>query len=200
MIEAIVLAAGLGTRMGRVKPLVPIAGETALAIVIRRLCAAGIGRSIVVLGHQAETVRTTVDLSACRVVRNFAPERGLASSLLLGIRAVSPDAMGTLVLHADMPAVSAETIRLVLDVARAGARIAAPRYHGRRGFPVFLSHACFGELEETLAGDSGARDYIDRHRESVRLIEVDDSGCVLDFDTPEDLADIERTASCATSA
>lgn len=200
MIDAIVLAAGLGTRMGRVKPLVPIAGETALAIVIRRLRASGIDRPIVVLGHQAETIRTSVDLSACRLARNSAPERGLASSLLLGIRAVAPDAIGSLVLQADMPAVSVETIRLVLSAAREGAQIAAPRFRGRRGFPVFLSRECFGELEETLAGDSGARDYIERHRESVRLIEVDDAGCVLDFDTPEDLADIERTASCATSA
>lgn len=199
MIDAIVLAAGLGTRMGRVKPLVSIVGETALAIVIKRLRAAGIDRPIVVLGHRAETIRASVDLSACELVTNPDPERGLASSLLLGIRAVSPDAMGVVVLHADMPAVSAETTRAVLDAADAGAQIAAPTYRGRRGFPVYLSRACFGELEETLAGDSGARDYIERHRGSAILIEVEDAGCVLDFDTLEDLADIERQASCATS-
>lgn len=200
MIDAIVLAAGLGTRMGCVKPMVRIAGEAALAIVIRRLRASGIDRPIIVLGRQAEAVRTAVDLSGCKLVRNSNPERGLASSLLLGIQAVAPDARGVVVLHADMPAVSVETIRLVLDAAAAEAQIAAPQYHGRRGFPVYLSRACFGELEETLTGDSGARDYIERHRGSVRLIDVEDAGCVLDFDTPEDLADIERTAPCATSA
>jgi molybdenum cofactor cytidylyltransferase len=200
MIDAIVLAAGQGARMGQVKPLVRIAGEAALAIVIRRLRAAGIDRPIVVLGRQVETVRATVDLSECRLVRNPDPERGLASSLLLGIRAVASDARGAVVLHADMPAVSVETIRLVLDAATPDAQIAAPRYRGRRGFPVYLSRACFRELEETLAGDSGARDYIERHRGRTRLIEVGDAGCVLDFDTPEDLADVERTASCGTFA
>jgi len=200
MIDAIVLAAGLGTRMGRLKPLIPIEGKPALTVVIEVLREAGIDRPIVVLGREANRVLSAVDLAECRIVVNPEPRRGLSSSLDLGLRLVDPKAIGTLVLHVDMPAVRADTIRSVLDAAEAGAKIAAPTHNGRRGFPVYFSHACFDELTLVLTGDKGARDYIAARRDSVTLVPVDDPGSLLDIDRPEDLAEIERRAQCATSA
>jgi len=200
MIDAIVLAAGLGTRMGRLKPLIPIEGKPALTVVIGVLREAGIDRPIVVLGHEANRVLSGVDLDGCRIVVNPEPGRGLSSSLRLGLQMVGPTAIGTLVLHVDMPAVRADTIRSVLDAGAAGAKIAAPTHNGRRGFPVYFSHACFDELTPVLQGDKGARDYIATRRGSLTLVPVDDPGSLLDLDRPEDLAEIEGRAQCATSA
>jgi len=200
MIDALVLAAGLGTRMGCVKPLMCVRGKPLLAHVIGLLQDVGIENPIVVLGHGADAIRSAVDLSGCRTAINPAPERGLSSSLRIGFRAVREAASGAMVLHADMPEISAGTVRSVIRAARRGATIVAPRFHGQRGFPVYFARTCLGEIERTLHGDSGARAYIRSHLESLVCVDVEDPGCVLDIDRPEDHAKTEGRQPCATSA
>ncbi len=193
MIEAIVLAAGRGERLGTIKPLVPIDGEQALTRVIHTIKEAGIKDIVVVLGHAAEMVQAQVDFTGCRVVINPRYETGMAGSLIRGIESVSPAAQGVLIFHADMPTVRAETIRAVIQRAKQGARIAAPSRRGQRGFPVFLHRSCFQELLPTLTGDVGARRYISSHAEELVLVEVDDQGAIRDIDRPEDLREEEET-------
>ena len=193
MIDAIVLAAGLGTRIGRIKPLIEIDGEPSLGIILRRVAAAGVSRPVVVLGNHAERIRERVDLAEARVIVNPNPEHGMAGSLRLGLMAVPDQAAGAMILHADMPFVEEVTIRSVLGAARTGVRIAAASHGGQRGFPVYLARACLPELLETLTGDVGARDYIARHIEELTLVEVEGEGCLRDIDTPEDLPGKKET-------
>ncbi|HZN33598.1 MAG TPA: NTP transferase domain-containing protein, partial [Pirellulaceae bacterium] len=56
---AVVLAAGMGTRMKSDLPkvLVPVLGRPMIEYVLEALAAAGIARSIVVIGYRAEDVR-----------------------------------------------------------------------------------------------------------------------------------------------
>ena len=192
MIEAIVLAAGKGERLGAVKPLVSIGGEPALTRVLETLRAAGIDRILVVLGYARDQVTAGVDLSGCRVVVNEDFEAGMGSSLALGIRSLAPEAEGFLVLHADRPYLTPQTIRAVVAAARKGARIAAPSYRGERGFPVYFDRACAASLLPTLGGETGARSYLAEHTDEVKLVPVDDPGAVRDIDRPEDLEPEER--------
>lgn len=200
MIEAVVLAAGLSSRMGEPKPLVLIHGQPALSHVLRTLKQAEVEEPIVVLGAAAEEIRKAVDLSDCRVLVNPAPESGLSTSLRLGLGAVGSDAAGALIVMSDMPALRPETIRSVITLADDGAQVAAPTFGGRRGFPVYLARALFAELAPTLAGDAGARAFLKRHPQLLKTVEVDDPGSVQDFDRAEDLARFERSSPCATSA
>ncbi len=201
MIDAIVLAAGLATRMGEIKPLTPIEGEPALSRILRTVGAVGIVRPIVVLGSRsAQQIEEAIDLAECVVVQNDEPEAGMSRSLRLGLEAVSPKATGILVLHADMPFVRTETVRAVLDCAEEGAQIAAPIHRERRGFPVFFHRSCLSGLQRSLSGDVGGRAYIKAHREELVLIDVADPGCVYDIDRPADLAAWKGDRACATSA
>ena len=186
-IEAIVLAAGKGERMGAIKPLVEIDGRPALTRVIRTLREAGIERVIVILGYRAEEIEKKIDLSCCIVGENVSYESGMGSSLALGVSLVSPDAAGFLVAHADMPYVKAETVSKVTARALEGAKIVAPVYKGVRGFPVYLDCGCREELIPTLRGEIGARNYISQHEDDLVLVEVDDPGVTIDIDRPEDV-------------
>ena len=186
-IEAIVLAAGRGERMGTVKPLVEIDGVPALARVIATLRRAGIEHIFVVLGHAAKKIAREVDLSNERVVVNSNYKSGMGSSLALGIKSLALETTGFLILHADMPYVTEGTARAVLARAREGGLIVAPIYRGKRGFPVYLDRSCCKELLPTLVGETGAREYIASHLDDLVLVEVDDPGCVWDIDRPEDL-------------
>ncbi|MEA1871561.1 MAG: nucleotidyltransferase family protein [Candidatus Bipolaricaulota bacterium] len=185
-VEAIVLAAGEGKRYGAIKPLVEIDGLPALARVVATLHRAGIERILIVLGYAAKKIEREVDLSSERVVLNPDYESGMGSSLALGIKSLAPETAGFLVLHADMPYLTAETVRAVLARAREGGLIVAPIYRGKRGFPVCLDRSCCEELLPTLVGETGAREYIASHPDNLVLVEVDDAGCVWDIDRPED--------------
>jgi CTP:molybdopterin cytidylyltransferase MocA len=198
-IDAVVLAAGSGSRMGRIKPLVPLNGEPVLEIVLRRLRDAGLPSPIVVLGDDADRIRQAIDLSHARVIVNDHPARGMSTSLALGLTAVSEGARGALIFHADMPFLTARTIRKIISTARTGARIAAPVYRGTRGFPVYLARSCFREVVATLVGDAGARGYLAAHAGDISSMEVDDAGCVVDIDRPEDLAFYQGVTSWTTS-
>jgi len=186
-IEAIVLAAGKGERMGAIKPLIVIDGQPILVRVITTLRAAGIERIIVVLGYKAALIEKEVDLFRCIVANNMDYESGMGSSLSLGVSLVSPEATGFLVVHADMPYVQETTVRKVIARASAGAKIVAPVCNGVRGFPVYLDSGCREELLPTLKGEIGARVYIAQHEQDLVLIEVDDPGATIDIDRPQDV-------------
>ena len=62
--QAVILAAGAGTRLrgiSPIKPLANIAGRPLIAHVLDRLGAAGVDEAIVVLGYQAATVASVLD-------------------------------------------------------------------------------------------------------------------------------------------
>src|SRR4051794_27903955 len=61
-LDAIVLAAGLGTRMRsqRIKVLHELCGRPMLEYTLRLLAPLGVRRTILVLGHQADTVVETL--------------------------------------------------------------------------------------------------------------------------------------------
>lgn len=196
-IEAIVLAAGSGRRLGRSKPLLSLGGRTLIEHVLNRILAAGIDRIAVVLGRDADRVRQAVNLSAYRIVVNPDPDRGMGTSLTLALSSLPATIDGVLVFHVDMPAVRPETIRSVVDRAECGARIAAPSYDSRRGFPVYFDRLSIAALLPTLEGEIGGRRYIAEHKDDVDLVSVDDPGCLADIDRPDDLLRKE-VQSCTT--
>lgn len=198
MIAGLVLAAGLGQRMGAVKPLVDVDGVPSLGRVLATLDESGMQFVAVVLGNDAERIRSEVDLRGRLVVVNPSPERGMASSLALGLAALPADAEGVLVFHADMPFLRSTTVRAVL-LAAAEAEIAAPSWNGVRGFPVFFHRRQWEELRSTLHGDAGGKSFIRRHPDRLQTVEVEDPGCVRDIDRPDDLTPQKETPCCATS-
>ncbi|MCX6100537.1 MAG: nucleotidyltransferase family protein [Candidatus Bipolaricaulota bacterium] len=199
MIAALVLAAGLGSRMGASKPLFDIDGRPSLARVLDAVDGAGVTEVVVVLGRDADRVAAQIDLAARHVVRNPAPERGLSSSLELGLASIPMSCTGALVFHADMPFVRSSTVRAVHALARDGATIAAPRLGDVRGFPVYFSRDCFALLRAELSGDTGGRGFIERHRAALCLVNVTDPGCLRDIDRPEDLVAFKGETPWTTS-
>jgi CTP:molybdopterin cytidylyltransferase MocA len=66
-ITAIVLAAGASTRMGRNKLLLEVEGETLVRRAVRAAAGAGLGRVVVVLGHDQARVRAQLDGLPCEM-------------------------------------------------------------------------------------------------------------------------------------
>jgi len=124
-VAALVLAAGQGTRMNSDLPKVlhPMAGQPLLAHVLRALDDLGVGRTLVVIGHQRERVRETFgDAEVEWVVQ--AEQRGTGHAFMMAEPALG-DFRGTvLVLPGDTPLLTARTLGALLDRhAKSGAQV-----------------------------------------------------------------------------
>jgi molybdenum cofactor cytidylyltransferase len=185
-VAAVVLAAGESSRMGRDKATLGYGGSTFLETILRTLGAAGVERVAVVLGHHAEEIRQAVNLGATEVVINRDYRRGQTSSLQAGIKALErPELKAVVVCLADHPAVSAQTLRRLVDsFYESRAPVVIPTYQGRRGHPVVLARELFEELQ-SLRPDAGANTVVHKYQAETKFVEVSDAGVLLDIDDPE---------------
>lgn len=197
MIQPIVLAAGMGTRMGAIKALIPIDGTPALAIVLRTIEKAGLQAPVVVLGKDAAEICRNVELSGCTIVVNPHPESGMSQSLRLGLEAIDEMATGILTFHVDMPFLSPHTIRAVMQSVESATRMAAPFHDDKRGFPVYFARGVLPFLADSLSGDRGGRQFLRRHSSALCRVAVNDPGCVFDIDQPSDLKAWKGDPLCA---
>jgi molybdenum cofactor cytidylyltransferase len=186
VIAAIVLAAGASERMGVPKALLRVGHATFLERVLDGALAAGLGRRVVVLGHDADKILASINLDTVAVIRSSALSAGPIGSIRAGIRAIiNHPVEGALIWHVDQPHVEIATILALVDRFRAGkCPIVVPVYRGRRGHPVVFGRAVFEELL-TAPDDQGARMVVRFDPERVAEVVVDDPAVIDDINTPE---------------
>jgi molybdenum cofactor cytidylyltransferase len=192
MVAAIILAAGESTRMGRPKALLADPdGRPFVARIVRTFAAAGIADVVIVTGSQHAAIAQALAADDLPVrpslVNNPEPSRGQISSLWVGLDAAPrPDAEAVLVTLVDVPMVRASTIRRVLAAWReTGAPVVRPTVGARHGHPVLFDRVVFDELRRAPL-DEGAKSVVHAHADRVVNVPVDDQGCLVDVDTPED--------------
>jgi xanthine dehydrogenase accessory factor len=189
--EAVVLAAGVSSRMGRPKPLVLVGGHRMLARSIESLHAAGISRIVVVLGDHADEVRRGIDLSGVTVVENPAYQEGMSSSLRVGVRATDPGVKNVMIVLSDQPFVAPATLRsLAARSQEEDGSIFVPTYRGVRGNPVVFDRRLAPELDG-ISGDVGCRGLFPAHAAEIREVPVSDAGILVDIDTEAEWSAIE---------
>jgi molybdenum cofactor cytidylyltransferase len=180
-VGAIILAAGLGRRMGGAKLAMAVGGVPVLVRTLESVRVAGLPL-LLVTGAHAESVRAVAgDLPT---VHAEAYAEGMAESLKAGLHAAPADWKAALVVLGDMPFVRPETLTALADSLAAGAPAVVPVHEGRRGNPAGFSRAVWPRLM-ALQGDAGARAILDRL--AVVEVQVGDPGVHRDIDLPEDL-------------
>lgn len=175
--------------MGYPKPLLRVDSESFIA----RTTGLALGvadQVVIVLGAHANRVRPAIAPHPRVVVvenRNFVD--GQLSSLKVGLAAAIDEHADAVIVHlADHPLVSPDTFRaIVANIGASGSSIVVARYRGRRGHPVIFDRSVFAELM-AAPEDQGARVVVNAKPERVVYVDVEDSGVVLDLDTPADLA------------
>lgn len=185
-IGAIVLAAGSSERMGQLKQLLPIGERTMVAHVTAAVVALGLAQVVVVTGARAGAVAKALADLPVDIIVNDSWAEGMSSSMRAGLQALRPHIQAVLLVLADQPALTADLLQLLVARYRTtGAPIVAPVYRGQRGNPVLFDRALFPELL-AVRGDHGGRALIDRYREQVEQVAVDDPAVIADVDSPED--------------
>lgn len=180
--------------MGSPKPLLALGGRTYLEAIVETLQSTEIDPLLVVLGHQAETIRRQTSLGTATVLVNANWPAGMISSLQRAVRELSahPEVDGLLVALVDSPRFGVGTVRALAGAfAHTGAPLLVPVHGGRRGHPVIFARSTWGEL---LAAppDRGARVVVQAHRSDLLEVQVDDVWILLDADTPAEHLRMQR--------
>lgn len=210
-VAAIILAAGQSSRMGEPKALLPLAGRTALARVVDSLRSAGVERMVVVTGYHARSVGPAAATLGVEIAHNAEPERGMFSSVKTGAAALvagadastaaqdgPPTVRGPwldafLVLPVDYPLVPPTVLKALIDVyATEDCDVVHPCCAGLRGHPPLLTARALEAL--VAAPDADLRSFLQTHASRAIDVEVDDLTVLLDMDTPDDHARLERLA------
>jgi nicotine blue oxidoreductase len=182
-VAAVILAAGRGTRFGGPKAVATLNGTSLVERVAALARDAGLQQVVCVVPPD-----TPVPPFAISVV-NPRPERGLSSSLQLGIVAVPAD-HAALVLLVDQPTLPLGSIAAV--VAARGARpLVAASADGRLGPPVLVEPTAF-PVVMALSGDIGLREVLTERPELVEAAAVE--AHPPSVETPDDLARLEAEA------
>ncbi|HEX2949290.1 MAG TPA: bifunctional UDP-N-acetylglucosamine diphosphorylase/glucosamine-1-phosphate N-acetyltransferase GlmU [Armatimonadota bacterium] len=138
-IVAVILAAGKGTRMksSRAKALFPLCGKPLASYPIRTAHQAGIDRTILVIGHQADEVRAAIGDGVEYAVQS--PQLGTGHALMCTEEALKGFS-GTIFVHCvDVPLLPASLLQELLRTHRESgnaatmltARMADPGKYGR---------------------------------------------------------------------
>lgn len=187
-VGGVVLAAGLSSRMGSNKLLLPVDGKPMVAHIVDAFLASRTGATVVVTGHEPDAVHAALVGRDVTFVHNPDYAEGLAASVRYGIRAVDELGLdGAVIGLGDMPFVTSATIDKLIDAFEGGPGICVSAYRRKRGNPVLWAARHFAALM-TLEGDTGGRSLFARHADDLVEVDVDEEGVMLDVDTPESAA------------
>lgn len=183
---AVVPAAGLSSRMGRLKPALALGPSTVLECAVACLREAGVAEIVAVTGREAEAVAALARRAGARPVHNPDFERGMFCSVAAGVAALPDGLDGFFVLPADIPLVRPATVALVAEAFFAGpADWAVPTFRGERGHPPLLSPTLIPRILNH-DGTGGLRAVLDGPGLAALEVPVADAAVLLDLDHPGD--------------
>lgn len=179
---AVLVAAGLSSRMEAFKPMLPFGNSTISRHMVSMLKDMGIAPVVVVTGYRGDELEQHLSSMGVRFAKNERfRETQMFDSVQIGIRAISGDCERLMILPMDLPAIMPDTIRQQLMI---DAPIIRTVCRGEPGHPIML----WSDVAEGLCGydgPGGLRGAIERSGTAITNVEVDDEGIYRDLDTRE---------------
>lgn len=188
--EAIILAAGMSSRMGLNKMALNLSGKTVLRRMLAETLASKLGKIVVVTRPDQSDSMVEQSKSYSRnrltVISNFWPEQGMSLSIKLGLTQISRKAQAVMIILGDQILLNAGIIdRIVDESLKTPDRIIVPSVRGRRTNPVIFPETFFEELRR-VKGDIGGRKIVATNEPMTRIIELGEEYDDRDIDTPLD--------------
>lgn len=184
-VRGVILAAGMGRRMGAIKQLLLLDGKPLLQHVIDAGRAARLDHLLLVVGYAHARILENIDSRGLDVVVNHDFAAGQSTSVRAGL-CNGPDADGIMFLLGDQPLIGSALIDALVQRFRQERPMAVmPTHRGQPGNPVILGRELQREAV-ALTGDTGARSLLRIHADRVLALEVDDASLLRDADTMHD--------------
>ncbi len=181
-----ILAAGMSTRMGQNKLLMPFQGITVIERVLHSALATSLDEILVITGHERERVEGIIENisdTRLRSVFNANFARGRAESIKAAVREVK-EADAILFLVGDKPIISTALIeKTITEFREQKPNVCYVQTPHGRGHPIIFSRGLLPELL-ALEGDMVGDDLIAGHASNT--LEVGDDEIQWDIDTWDD--------------
>lgn len=184
MTSAVILAAGMASRMGMCKPLLSLGEQPMIRVTAKRLLEGGAETLLVVTGNQSQAVQDAMKGLPVHFVHNDAyAETDMFASVCMGLRAVE-ESDSILITPADVPMFSPHLIGCLHEKMRnEGAQAVWPKVHGRNGHPLLLRADAVSAVLR-YRGERGLKGALSQLH--TAWCDTEDEGCLLDVDTAQD--------------
>lgn len=186
---AVIIAAGLSSRMGCFKPLLKFGTSTIIETIIQTLQDAHVNEIVIITGHCAEHLEKYLAEYPVKCIRNpYYKTSEMFDSALLGFQELYGKCRKVLFSPADIPAYQLQTVQILLDT---DVPLACPTYQMKKGHPLMMSSYILKQLLND-SGTGGIKGALSRTGIPMTYIPVDDPGILFDADTYDEYQTIRN--------
>ena len=188
-IGAVIVAAGMSSRMGDFKPMLNIGSISIAQRIVATFHQAGVTKIAVVTGYNAQQLERHLGNLGLVFLRNERyAETQMFDSAKIGLSYLRDKCDRILFTPVDIPLFTSLTVTRLMET---DAELACPVCEGRTGHPLLISARL---IDTVLAdpGDGGLQGAISRCGAVMARVEVNDPGVLHDADTPADYAELLR--------
>ena len=184
---AVIVAAGMSSRMGDFKPMLNIGRISIAERVIATLQQSGVTEIVMVTGYNAVILERHLAGHGIVFLRNEKyASTSMFDSACLGLAYIKDKCDRVLFTPVDIPLFTSATVRRLLE---SDADLAVPVCESEPGHPILIScRLVDGILADS--GEKGLQGALERSGAEVISVPVEDKGILHDADTPEDYAEL----------
>jgi len=187
MIYGIILAAGEGKRMGKVKLTLPLGDKQLIEWVLRAVKLTPLDKYFLVVRPEDKDIIKIGKAWGTEIVLNPDFRKGMSTSIKKALLKINTrEAEGFFLILGDQPLITSKIInKLIKSFSPGKEEIIVPYFKDKRGNPV-LFDICWKDELMAVTGDVGGRVLIKAHPEKVKRVNISDETILFDIDREED--------------
>lgn len=192
---AVIVAAGMSSRMKAFKPLLPLRGSTIIGTAIASLQSAGVDEIAVVVGNQGELLEKYLSKTGVTCLYNHKYQTSdMFESARIGFGYLKSKCDRLFFSPGDVPLFSKRSLITMLgDMDSSRCEILLPVHAGKMGHPILIDSSAIPSLMD-YDGALGLKGAINHFKGTKKIVELDDAGMTLDADRPEDYEKLKAFA------
>lgn len=182
---AVIVAAGMSSRMGEFKALKEILGQPVIVHMVRKFKQIGVKEIVIVTGNHAKALEEA--LQGEKIVQYVFNEAYQTSDMFasakLGLKAIQGKCDKCFFTPVDAPAFSIMTLNRLLEAEEA--KIAKPRFNGKGGHPILIADEIISAILR-YTGKCGMKGALMACGYEETSVEVADEGILFNTNTIEE--------------
>ena len=188
MIKAILLAAGQSKRIKSENKLTKLYKKKPLLnYSLKALHKSKVNKVIIVLGHQQNEIKEIIKKNKKNILsfnKNF--KEGMASSIKVGLKKVSKNDKGFIVVQSDMPFIKSSDINKIYNSIKSKKFLVhVLKFRNKVGNPIGFDISVVKKFKR-IKGDFGAKFMVKRLKNETKFIKINSLKSFKDFDKASD--------------
>ena len=187
MIYGIILAAGEGKRMGKVKLTLPLGDKQLIEWVLQAVKLTPLDKYFLVVRPEDKEIIETGKKWGAEIVLNPDFRKGMSTSIKRALLKINTqEAEGFFLILGDQPLINPSILfKMIRAFTLDKKEIVVPFYKEKRGNPV-LFDICWKDELMAVTGDVGGRVLIKAHPEKIKRVNISDRAILFDIDQEKD--------------